>query len=117
MEENANEEAKKKIDEAWKEAVSREKDASQGPNQAQVHEVTFGIFLSGLMMEALVSLGDLENPISKKKDINLNNAKFIIDTLGMLKDKTRNNLSKDEAEGLEAVLYDLRTRFVGKKKL
>lgn len=77
-------------------------------------EVTFGLFISGLMMEALVALGDLENPVTKKKETSLPHAKFIIDTLSMLKDKTKGNLAKDESDALEAVLYDLRMRFVEK---
>ena len=75
-------------------------------------EVTFGLFVSGLMMEALIALGDVENPVTKKKEKNIAHAKFIIDTLSMLKDKTRSNLDKAEEGALSAVLYDLQMRFV-----
>jgi hypothetical protein len=38
----------------------------------------------------------------------------LIDTLEMLKEKTKNNLSKDEDEAMGSILYDLRMRFVAK---
>jgi hypothetical protein len=41
-------------------------------------------------------------------------AKFIIDTLDMLKTKTKNNLAKDEEQSLESILYELKMLFVAK---
>lgn len=110
-----NDELKKKVDGSWKEAVEKEKKGSEG-QKGETLEATFGLFISGLMMEALIALGDVENPLTKKKEANLNHAKFLIDTLGMLQDKTRNNLAKEESEMLESILYDLRMRFVNKLK-
>ena len=43
-------------------------------------------------------------------------AKQIIDTLGMMEEKTRGNLDADEERLLKSVLYDLRMRFVQKSK-
>lgn len=108
------EDLKKKVDESWKEAVSKDKAASSDPKTPEVPEMTFGLFISGLLMEALIALGDAEHPVTKKKELSVPHAKFIIETLAMLKDKTKNNLSKEENDSLEAVLYDLRMRFVQK---
>lgn len=110
-----DEDIKKKVDEAWKDKISKE-DGARPAGEDSALEATFGLFISGLMMEALVALGELENPATKKKDLNSPHAKFIIDTLAMLKEKTRTNLTKEEEEGLEAILYDLRMRFVSKTK-
>lgn len=77
-------------------------------------EISFGLFITGLMMEAMMALGDLENPVTHKKESNLQHAKILIDTLEMLKEKTKNNLSKDEDEAMNSILYDLRMRFVAK---
>jgi hypothetical protein len=41
-------------------------------------------------------------------------AKQIIDTLGMLEEKTKGNLDQDEERLLKAVLYDLRMRYIQK---
>ena len=77
--------------------------------------VTFAVLLSGLMMDALVALGDMEHPMTKKKEPNLDHARFSIGMLELLQEKTKNNLTKGEAEMLEGLLYDLRMRFVSKK--
>jgi len=79
-------------------------------------EVSFGLFITGLMMEAVIALGDLESPVTHKKEANLQHAKLLIDTLDMLKDKTRNNLSNDEESTMSSMLYDLRMRYLAKTK-
>jgi len=107
-------EMKKHVDESWKEAVQKEKEVDLSKEGAQPIEVSFSLFITGLMMEALMSLGDLENPVTHKKEINTQHAKLIIDTLEMLQKKTKNNLEKDEKEALNSMLYDLRMRFVSK---
>ena len=112
MSDGKEEDIKKKIDESWKEAVEKERDLSE--KAGEPIEASFGLFISGLMMEALVALGDVENPATKKKGFNITQARFIIDTLAMLHDKTKNNLMKEESGMLDAALYDLRMRFVNK---
>ena len=115
MSEDKKEESQKKVDESWKETVSKDKTApSAGEREREVPEITFGLFISGLLMEALIALGDVESPITKKKEFSAPHAKFIIETLAMLKEKTKNNLTKEEDLSLESVLYDLRMRFVKK---
>ena len=113
-----NSEEKKKVDESWKEAVEKEK-VVQGEKPAKAQEealqVSFGLFLSGLMIEGLIGLGEVENPITKKKEVNLEHVKYIIELIAMLQEKTVNNLTADEKSGVEQVLYELRMRFVTKK--
>jgi hypothetical protein len=104
---------RKKVDEAYKDAVAKEKGAP-APAGPEAPEASFELFISGLMMEGLISLGDLENPINKKRETNLAHAKFVIDTIAMIKDKTRNNLTEDEARAVESLLYELRMRYVAK---
>lgn len=111
-----DEEIKKKVDESWKETIGKEKKTDSAKEAAPPIEVTFNLFITGLMMEAMVALGDVENPITKKKEVTLSHAKFIIDTIAMLKDKTENNLTAEEKDLLESVLYDLRVKFVAKKE-
>ena len=104
----------KRVDESWKDAIRKEKDTAEAKNDEPPIEVGFGLFITGLMMEAVMALGDLENPATHKKELNLQHAKILIDTLEMLKEKTKNNLSKDEDEAMSSILYDLRMRFVAK---
>jgi len=44
--------------------------------------------------------------------LNLDMAKLQIDTLGILEEKTANNLNDDEKRLLDAALYETRTRFI-----
>ena len=107
-------EIKKHVDESWKESVKKEKVSDKPKEEAQPIEVSFELFITGLMMEAFISLGDLENPMTHKKEVNIQHAKLLIDTLAMLQQKTKGNLEKDEDEALNSMLYDLRMRFVAK---
>jgi len=121
MDEKEKEVLKKKVDESWKETVRKEKgfqgaSGADDRSGASLPEVTFNLFISGLMMEALVALGEVENPVTKKKELNAPHARFVIDTLSILKEKTKNNLANDETEMLEAMLYELRTRYINKTK-
>ena len=78
-------------------------------------EVTFSAFIISLNDSALVSLGEIADPSSGKKDKNLALAKHIIDTLAMLQDKTKGNLDAEESSLLEHILFDLRLRYVKAK--
>ena len=111
---DANKAEEKKVDESWKEAVSKDKEGPGVEDAPDMPEITFGLFISGLFMEALIALGDAEHPVTKKKELSAPHAKFIIETLSMIKDKTKNNLTKDEEAALEGILYDLRMRYVAK---
>ena len=114
MDQQKQEELKKKVDEAWKNTINKNGSADKTSGAAVMPEASFGLFISGLMMEALIALGEMEHPISKKKESNIAHAKFIIDTLSMLKEKTKNNLDKAESGSLDAILYNLRMAFVNK---
>ncbi len=91
-------------------------DKHETGDQPHDFEVNFTIFVSGLMMEGVIAVGDMEHPVTKKKETNLPHAKFIIDTINMLKDKTKNNLSQEETDMVDSILYDLRMRFLAKSK-
>ena len=79
-------------------------------------EVNFSSFLLSLSSSALLHLGEIADPQSgeKKKDLAL--AKQSIDIIGILKDKTKGNLSEEEEKLLENLLYDLRMRFFAASK-
>ena len=70
-----------------------DKGRAEGPET--LPEASFGLFISGLMMEGLIAMGEIENPITKKKETDLAHAKFTIDTLAMIKEKTKNKINLD----------------------
>lgn len=79
-------------------------------------EPDFSIFVSSLSMQALILLGEIDNPIIHKREENLDQARFVIDTLAMLKEKTKGNLTLDEVNLLDNVLYELRMKYTAKAR-
>ncbi len=57
-------------------------------------------------------MGLVENPLTKKKEKDLNQAKYLIDILSILEEKTKGNLTKDEQNYLQSLLYNLRMAYV-----
>jgi hypothetical protein len=74
--------------------------------------VDFSTFVLSLGSSALIHLGQVEAPDGSGKQRDLPMAKHTIDLLSLLREKTTNNLSKEEDELLESLLYDLRLRYV-----
>jgi hypothetical protein len=62
--------------------------------------------------QALFGLGEAENPATGKKEKDLDWAKFNIDMLEMLEEKTRDNTTTEEKNLFVQLLYDLRMRYV-----
>ena len=82
---------------------------------AQFPEINFPTFVASLNASALVHLGVIEDPASGSKTKNLPMAKQTIDILSMLEEKTEGNLSPDEKNMLQNILYDLRILYVKEK--
>jgi len=73
------------------------------------------LFIKLLLMlhaGALQHLGKIENPITKKKEVNLDLARETIDMLDLLKEKTRGNLEDFEASTLENLIAELKITYV-----
>ena len=86
---------------------------SAAPGAAPADEpVTFSTFVLGLSTQALLHLGEIPNPMTRALERDLGAAKHVIDILGILQEKTRSNLEPGEESLLDAVLYDLRMRYV-----
>ena len=86
---------------------------SAAPGAAPADEpVTFSTFVLGLSTQALLHLGEIQNPMTRALERDLGAAKHVIDILGILQEKTRSNLEPGEESLLDSVLYDLRMRYV-----
>lgn len=109
-------EDKKEIDESWKNAVEKEKEELKKEGKFVPPEADFSFFVTTLSLQASIALGQIPNPATNKKEEDLNQAKFLIDTLGMLEEKTKGNLNSEEAQFLENLLYELRMQYVNKSK-
>lgn len=79
-------------------------------------EVTFPAFVMSLNTSALYHLGEIADPVTGKKTIDLDIARHAIDTLALMQEKTKGNLTADEEEMLKNILYDIKLRFVNASK-
>jgi hypothetical protein len=89
------------------------KAATAGPQaEGPMPEITFASFLMSLGTSVFFHLGDLPHPETGVAAKNLPLAKQTIDLLGLLREKTRNNLTPEEVNLFDHLLYDLRMRYV-----
>lgn len=109
-------EINKNIDESWKETVGKEKVNLKKSEEIVPPAPDFNFFITTLAIQAAISLGQIDNPATNKREENLPQAKFIIDTLDVLKEKTKGNLTKEEQETLDNLLYELKTQYISKNK-
>ena len=72
----------------------------------------FRLFVQKLGYQALISMGLVENPLTRTRQTNLPQAQSVIDDLMMLRDKTRGNLEPDESAHIDKVVGDLQHHFV-----
>lgn len=79
-------------------------------------EINFASFIISLSSSALFHFGEIPDPATNQQVRNLPLAKQTIDILGLLQEKTRGNLDKEEKQLMESVLYDLRMRYVEQLK-
>jgi hypothetical protein len=79
-------------------------------------EVTFSTFVMSLNTSVLYHLGEVPDPESGEKFVNLDLARHAIDTLVVLEQKTKGNLTDEEAELMRNILYDVKMRFVNAAK-
>jgi len=75
-------------------------------------EVNFTTLIFSLSSSALLHLGEVADPMTNQKKKDLPLAKHTIDTISMLKEKTKGNLTAEEENFLESVLVDLKWRYV-----
>lgn len=121
------------VDEAWKDAVVSDKSAGCssdscgcskescadhedgcgcGGGQDSEIEVNFFTYLTSIGYQAMIFLGEIPNPMNGQNEKNLRQAKFIIDTILMLKEKTKGNLNEQENAFIDGTLYELQMKFV-----
>lgn len=116
QDQEAKEEATKPSKEEVKVSESEEAAApEEDKTDFQLPKINFATFIFSLNSSVLVQLGLIDDPVTGKKTKHLPLAKQTIDILGMLEEKTRGNLTKDEENMLKNILYDLRMIYVKEK--
>jgi len=113
----------KKVDESWKDEVTKPKvspqgpaspapaasDAKTAPKVSPESQKRFLNFLMGIATQALYLMGVVEESGVEK---DLEGAQEMIDILKLLRERTEGNLSDEEKRAFEKILYDLQMNFV-----
>ena len=86
--------------------------APNDPNAPELPPADFKGLMGVLASQAIMGLGAYTDPQTGGVVIDLPGAKFAIDLLGILEEKTVGNISEDEAGELKNILNELRSRFV-----
>jgi Domain of unknown function (DUF1844) len=123
-----SEEKKIIIDEDWKSQVAAEKEAERKAHEpgkpvsaegatgadhpAQAIPASFDLLVTTFVTEAMVALGQLPHPASNQLEFDPAHARFAIDMLDVIAEKTKGNLTPQEERGLGDVIHQLRMAFV-----
>lgn len=84
-------------------------------NSAHTMEANFSTLVLSIGSSAAMALGLAPNPMTNKIEKDVNLARFNIDLLQTLADKTKGNLTQDEQRFLDSLLTDLQMKFVQAK--
>jgi hypothetical protein len=102
----------KKAEGEKKEAEPKKEAPREETERTPLPEVNFSTLIFSLSSSALFHLGEIADPQTgeKKKDLPL--AKHAIDTIVMLREKTKGNLTEEERKFIDSVLNDIQWRYV-----
>lgn len=124
----------KRVDEDWKRRAQAEKEidavkvggapapaaagaapagapAGHARSEAKPHPL-FGGLVESLASQALLYMGAMRDPMTGQSHQDFQQAQTMIEMLGMLEEKTRGNLTKEEADELKQMLDEVRMHFV-----
>ncbi len=105
------------VDEDWKSQVERERQQVQeeetGSEQPEgMPPASFEILVSSLATQAVAALGQFPDPNTGKAMVSLPYAKFNIDLLAVLDEKTQGNQTEEEKQLIEEALHQLRMLYL-----
>ena len=94
-----------------------EQEHAEHEHEHDADAISFAAFVLSLAHTAAVHFGDIPDPVSgEKSEVNLPAAQQMIDILALLETKTRGNLTAEERQLLDQILYELRLRFIEASK-
>jgi hypothetical protein len=104
------------VEEKSESTVCGEGEVPDREGRCVMPEVTFSTFVMSLNTSVLYHLGELPDPETGRTVLNIDLARHAIDTLVVLEQKTKGNLSEEESELMKNILYDVKMRFVNAVK-
>jgi hypothetical protein len=93
-----------------------EQTGSSKEKETESFQIDFSTFIMSLTSSAFYHLGDMPDPSTGKKEVNLPAVQQTIDMLVMLREKTKGNLKEDEEKLIEQLIYELQVKYVAKTK-
>jgi hypothetical protein len=84
---------------------------ASGPSGPTGPEASMFTLLHMLGLHTLIALGEIPSPLGKEKGVDLRQAKFHLDTVRMLKEKTEGNLDEAESQAIENLLGQLEAAY------
>ena len=104
------------VDSDWKEQAAKEKEElaekAKPEESRELPPADFVTHCASLATQAMIFMGAIANPMTGQADIDFKQARYVIDTLDMLKEKTEGNLKQDEADALESIRGELKMIWV-----
>jgi hypothetical protein len=120
------------IDEDWKSQVQAEKEAANRAAETSSASLAGGadaassgsdedyemppasleMLVSTLATEAMIAMGQIPHPATGKPELRPNQAKYLIDTIAVLGEKTKGNITPQEEEAFSSLLHQLRMAYV-----
>jgi hypothetical protein len=91
---------------------SAQENIADQKKEGPLPELDFSSFILSLATTIQVSLGGIPNPQTNLIAQNLPAAKQMIDIIGMIKDKTKGNLTHEEQALIDSILFNLRMQYV-----
>jgi hypothetical protein len=95
---------------------TKEEKREQDSQRIPLPEVNFNSLIFSLSSSALLNMGDIAEPQTGERKKDLPMAKYSIDIISMLQEKTKGNLTEEEHKFLDNILADLRLRYVKASK-
>jgi hypothetical protein len=93
-------------------APTREAAAAKAAQARQLPPASFATHVNSVVTQVFMALGGMEDPRTKRRYVDLDLAKYHIDTLAILEQKTKGNLTEDEKRLLDQGLYESRMQYV-----
>jgi hypothetical protein len=110
------------VDTDWKAEAQAEKErltkkaeeveAKTGARSGELPQANFQMLVGTIASQAVMGLGAVRDPKTGGVVVDLEAARFAIDLLAVVEDKTKGNLDDEEAKEISQALAELRHRFV-----
>ena len=82
----------------------------------QLPEADFQLLVSTFATQAAIGLGQIANPATQETGVDVTQAKFAIDMLQVIEEKTAGNRTAEEDKYLDDILYQMRMVYIDKSK-